>query len=245
MSMCRTSCRIPEWALGRASGPSLRVSVLALGAVLILCCLLAAGPEQASPRVAVAADLFAELRTFPGEVLVPASGLEPFSTLEPWRVELNRPMPGSKPSSTTAVRGRYLIQYREPGGGSGSAQIGGSTGGNELEQTLVALAERSFTRCPADAPYCAENVGGQDGAAPASEVFRGLTVQDGPAVMEHVVCCGGHYWSLTWFDPARDMTYGLVLVGPTADLYGSEISPDNLDAALAIAELAGQLVPLE
>jgi hypothetical protein len=195
--------------------------------------------------VAAAADLFDELRTFPGVVLIPAPEAEPFSGLEPWRVELNRPMPGSTPGSTRTIRGRYLIQYREHGDGSGSAQIGGSIGQEELDRTLVTLAARSFTRCPEDAPYCVENVGGQDGATPASEVFRGLTVQDGPAVVEHVICCGGHYWSLTWFDPARDMTYGLVLVGPTADLYGSEISPDNVGSALAIAEAAAQLVALE
>jgi hypothetical protein len=191
--------------------------------------------------VARAADLFAELRTFPGVVLVPPADLAPFGSLDPWRVELNRPAPGS----TAILHGRYLVQYRDPRGGTGSAQIGGSMGRDELDQTVMTLATRSFTRCPADAPYCAENVGGQDGAAPASEVFRGLSVNDGPAVVEHVVCCGGHYWSLTWYDSARDMTYGLVLVGPVADQYGDTIAPENSAAATTIVDVAGHLAPLE
>jgi hypothetical protein len=208
---------------------------------LIVFQVVSSGPGPADARVAQAADLFTELRTFPGVVLLPSTDLAPFNALEPWRVELNRPRPGS----TAIVHGRYLVQYRDPQGGTGSAQVGGSIGREELDQTLVTLAARSFKRCPADAPYCVENVAGQDGAAPASEVFRGLTVNDGQAVVEHVVCCGGHYWSLTWYDLARDMTYTMVLVGPIADRYGTTIAPENEGAAASIAEIAGQLVPLE
>jgi hypothetical protein len=80
---------------------------------------------------------------------------------------------------------------------------------------------------------------------PASEVFRGLTVNDGTAVAEHVVCCGGHYWSLSWYDAMRDMTYTLVLVGPVADRYGGGIAAENASVALAIAEVAAHLAPLE
>ena len=192
-------------------------------------------------RSTLAAEMFAELRKFPGVVLVPTVDLEPFSLLEPWRVELNRPLPGS----ATSVRSRYLIQYRDPLGGIGSAQIGGTIGRDELDQILTTLAERSFTRCPADAVYCVENVGGQDGAMPASEVFRGLSVGDGPAVAEHVICCGGHFWSLSWYDPARDMTYSFILVGPVADRYGGGIGAENARVALTIADLAGRLQPLE
>ena len=201
----------------------------------------ALGLAPAGPNSALAADLFAELRTFPGVVLVPTTELEPFGALEAWRVELNRPRPGS----TTAVRGRYLVQYRDPEGGTGSAQIGGVMGRDELDQTLTTLAARSFRRCPPEAAYCSENIAGQDGAMPASEVFRGLAVQDGPAVVEHVVCCGGHYWSLSWYDAIRDMTYTLVLVGPVADQYGSGITEENGSAAQTIVEIAARLVPLE
>ncbi|HZO27175.1 MAG TPA: hypothetical protein VFH48_14435 [Chloroflexota bacterium] len=209
--------------------------------VLVAFQALAVGLVLPGLPAALAADLFTELRTFPGVVLVPVPGLGPFEALEPWRVELNRPRPGS----TAIVRGRYLIQYRDPLGGAGSAQIGGSMGREELNQTLTTLAVRSFRRCAADAAYCFENVGGQDGAMPASEVFRGLMVNDEPAVAEHVVCCGGHFWSLTWYDATRDMTYTLVLVGPTADAYGGGIAAENEHAAQAIAEIAGQLAPLE
>ncbi len=192
-------------------------------------------------RSVLADDTFAELRSFPGVVLVPAPELGPFDGLEAWRVEFNRPAPGS----TRLIRGRYLIQYRDPQGGDGSAQIGGSMGRDELDQTITTLAGRSFRRCTADAPYCSENVGGQDGTMPASEVFRGLTVSDGPAVVEHVVCCGGHYWSLSWYDAPRDMTYSLVLVGPIADQYGGGITAENSSVAQTIAEIAERLVPLE
>jgi hypothetical protein len=161
--------------------------------------------------------------------------------LEPWRVELNRPRPGS----AAIVHGRYLVQYREPRGGPGSGQIGGSQGRDDLDQMLIALGTRSYMRCSADAPYCSENVAGQNGAPPASEVFRGLTVDDGEAVVEHVICCGGHYWSLTWYDAHRDMTYHLVLVGSTADQLGDTISPDNVSTATMLTGLATRLTPLE
>jgi hypothetical protein len=203
--------------------------------------LVAFAPWPAGARPTLAADLFAELRTFPGVVLVPTVDLEPFGTLEPWRVEFTRPVAGT----TSLARGRYLVQYRDPLGGAGSAQVGGTMGRDELDGTLETLAARSFTRCPADAAYCVENVGGQDGAVPASEVFRGLRVLDGPAVVEHVVCCGGHYWSLTWYDDARDMTYSLILVGPLADQYGTTIAVENERAALTISEIAGRLQPLD
>jgi hypothetical protein len=213
----------------------------------LLLCLLVVGPVFAvgslssSPRATLAADLFTELRKFQGVVLVPAADLEPFTALEAWRVELNRPVAGS----SAVVRGRYLIQYRDPQDGAGTAQVGGATGREELDQTLVTLASRSFTRCPADAAYCVENVAGQDGAPPASELFRGVTVNDGPAVVEHVVCCGGHYWSLTWYEAARDMTYSIILVGPIADQYGDGIAAENVSVATTLAGIAGRLTPLE
>lgn len=228
-----TAHRARRW-LGRSALRLLLSSVVALH-------LLALGSTLAGPGSMLAADLFTELRTFPGVVLVPTAELEPFDALEAWRVELNRARPGS----TATIRGRYLVQYRDPQGGSGSAQIGGVMGRDELDQTLTTLAARSFRRCPPDAAYCFENVGGQDGTMPASEVFRGLAVHDGPAVVEHVVCCGGHYWSLSWYDAPRDMTYSLVLVGPVADQYGDGITEENRSSALTIADIAARLVPLE
>lgn len=201
----------------------------------------AATPLAADPGAAPGADLFDELRTFPGVVLLPPSDLVPFDGLEPWRVELNRPRPGS----TAIVRGRYLVQYRIRDDQTGAAQVGGVIGRREFDQTVTTLAERSFRRCAADAPYCAENVAGQDGAPLASEVFRGLVVADGPAVVEHVTCCGGHYWSLGWYDPARDMSYELVLVGTVADQFGTAIGAENEPAARRIGAIAGQLAPLE
>lgn len=223
------SCRRP--------GPVLLSLLLSLGVVVAH----VVGFAGAAPSPAAAADLFTELRNFPGVVLVPPPDLAPFGDLEPWRVELNRPRAGS----TAPLRGRYLVQYRDPARGTGSAQIGGTLGRDELDQTLTALAVRSFTRCPADAEYCMENVGGQDDTAPASEVFRGLLVGDNAAVAEHVICCGGHYWSLSWFDASRDMTYSLILVGPVADAYAGTISPDNAPVAAAIAQVAGLLTPLD
>jgi hypothetical protein len=226
----------------RARRLLLRLPVRLLLVALLLALGFGAGlVAGVGPPAVVAADLFTELRTFPGVVLLPSADLEPFVALEPWRVELNRPRPGS----TAIVRGRYLVQYRDQQGGTGSAQIGGSMGRDELDQTLAALASRSFRRCPADAMYCSENVAAQDGAPPASEVFRGVRVGDFEGVVEHVVCCGGHYWSLTWYDSGRDMTYTLVLVGPVADQYGGGIDPANVNVAQSIASIATSLMPLE
>jgi hypothetical protein len=196
------------------------------------------------PPPALAADMYTELRTYPGVVLIPPDGLTPFDALRPARVEVGRPSPNA-PQRSATPHYRYLIQYRDTEGGSGSAQIGGTMGGAEFDQAMRSLSAFSFRRCAADASYCTENVGGQDGAAPASEVFRGLSVDGGPAVAEHVVCCGGHYWSLTWYDGARDMTYNLVLVGPLADMYGDSITRENQQAAERIAGVATQLVVLE
>ncbi|MCC7370777.1 MAG: hypothetical protein IT306_20315 [Chloroflexi bacterium] len=218
-----------------------RLPVRRLLTALVLACAVLLGGLGGPAGATRAADLFTELRTFPGVVLLPPPELEPFATLEPWRVELNRPRPGS----TSVVRGRYLVQYRDRAGGTGSAQVGGTIGRDELDQTLSAMASRSFRRCPADAPYCTENVAGQDGAPLASELFRGVQVGDSEAVVEHVVCCGGHYWSLTWYDAPRDSTYTLVLVGPVADLYGTSIAQENVVAAERIAGIAARLTPLE
>ena len=203
--------------------------------------LFAAVMACALTGIATAVDLFDELRGFAGTVLVPPDGLAPFAELRPYRVEIGR-VRGTGPA-----RGRYLIQYREGESRSldaGQAQIAGTIGREEFDEAVEALANLSFRRCDADAAYCTENVGGHDGAAPASELFRGLSVDDGPAIVEHVTCCGGHNWTLTWFDPARDMTYELVLLGPRADAYGTEITPENLASARAIAELAARLEPL-
>ena len=199
----------------------------------LLLCSLAGG--------AGAVDLFDELRSFAGTVLVPPDGLEPFAELRPYRVEIGR-VRGTGPA-----RGRYLIQYREGQSRSldaGQAQIAGTIGRGEFDEAVETLANLSFRRCAPDAAYCWENVGGHDGAAPASELFRGLSVNDGPAVVEHVTCCGGHYWTLTWYDGGRDMTYELVLLGARADAYGRDITRDNLASALALADLAGRLEPL-
>ena len=212
-----------------------------LAKIVILAAVFTLGLGIAGGRAAGAVDMFEQLRTFTGTVLVPPAGLQPFDELSPYRVEIGRP----RGSATS--RGRYVVQYRPSearGLNSGEAQLGGAVGRDDFDDTVRALANLSFRRCDADAPYCAENVGGQDDTPPASELFRDLTIGDGPAVVEHVTCCGGHYWTLTWFDAARDMTYELVVVGALADEYGRQITQDNLPAARRLAELASRLEPL-
>ena len=214
---------------------------------VLVCCVPAGLPAGG----AAATELFDELRTFSGTVLVPPDGTEPFAGLKVYRLEIGR-VRGSGPA-----RGRYVIQYRDglapdgqaPDGqarglGAGQAQLAGTIGRDDFDEAAETLANLSFPRCAPDAAYCTENVGGQDGAELASELFRGLSVNDGPAIVEHVTCRGGHYWTLTWFDVERDMTYELVLVGALADDHGRELGEDNLSAALALAELAGRLEPL-
>src|SRR4051794_6470990 len=133
----------------------MRENVL-LNTILALASLVLAIVGWTAP--ALGADLFTELRTFPGVVLLPPASLAPFDGLQPWRVELNRPLP----TSTQPPHGRYLVQYRQAEGGTGSAQVGGTIGGAEFDDRLQTLGEMSFTRCPMDAAYCTENVGGQD-----------------------------------------------------------------------------------
>jgi hypothetical protein len=60
-----------------------------------------------------------------------------------------------------------------------------------------------------------------------------------------VVCCAGHYWSVTWYDAGRDMTYEMVLVGSTADRYGDAIDSGNATGAGTLTEIATRLAPLQ
>src|SRR5215210_3256305 len=87
---------VPMLARSRSVLPTrLRSALLAVG---LLCALAGA---------VSAADLFDELRSFAGTVLVPPDGMAPFAELRPYRVEIGR-VRGTGPA-----RGRYLIQYGE------------------------------------------------------------------------------------------------------------------------------------
>lgn len=236
-SAVRTGPRSSTLRQSLAAGGAVRIRTLLQGVTLALVLAL----TVTTPAPARAADVFDWLRSFPGVVLVPPAGMEPFAALAPRSVEVSR----RAATANAPVRERYMVQYRDAVNSNGTVRIGGTLGREVFEETLTTHATRSFTRCPADASYCVENVAGLDGAAPASEVFRGVTVGDSPAVVEHVVCCGGHFWSLSWYDSPRDMTYELVLVGPIADLYGGTIDAANVGTAAALAQLGGRLLPLQ
>lgn len=46
-------------------------------------------------------------------------------------------------------------------------------------------------------------------SSPMQEVFSGLKVHGKPAVVDHIVCCNGEVWRVTWFDEAENVSYSV------------------------------------
>lgn len=99
--------------------------------------------------------------------------------------------------------------------------------------------------CDPSDSYCAIDNGYIVAGPPTNEYFTGLTVGDQPATAKHVTCCNGEYWSLNWYAPATDTSYGLDLaLHVAARLGASGIDPSNLQAAQALADAASDLVSI-
>ena len=58
------------------------------------------------------------------------------------------------------------------------------------------------------------------------------------------MCCNGVYWSLSWYEPATNMSYTIDLSRGVAMEFGGASADDNVAAARAVGALAGQLVRL-
>jgi hypothetical protein len=170
----------------------------------------------------------AGLRSFPGTVLVPPTTLAPFKDLPIMRLD-----------ATSQGIARYAVYYGDVT--TGLASISGLIGRSSFEAALPRLAD-----CAADAPYCSGLAVGQSASDPPGlELFRPAhLVGDDEAFATHRVCCNGVYWSLSWYDPATNMSYTIDLSRNVALQFGNATAAKDVDAARAVGALAGQLVRL-
>lgn len=171
----------------------------------------------------------ASLRSFPGTVLVAPTSLPPFSSL-----------PVSRLDETGQGIARYAVYYGNLT--TGSATIAGLVGRAAFDASVPTLRD-----CAPDAHYCAGQAPGQpvDGSPAGLELFREPDlVGDAPAFAVHRVCCNGVFWSVSWYEPAANMSYEIDLSRSIAALYGSGQVERDLASARAVAALAPQLVRL-
>jgi hypothetical protein len=169
----------------------------------------------------------ANLRSFPGPVLVAPMSLEPFASLPVLRLDANG-----------LGIARYAVYYGDLT--TGGATISGLVGRASFDASAPRLPD-----CAADAAYCAGLVAGQSPGPPGLELFRAPDlVEDYPAFVTHRVCCNGVMWSLSWYEPRANMSYTIDLSRSVATRFGSPAAEADLGAARAVAALAPQLVRL-
>jgi hypothetical protein len=168
------------------------------------------------------------LRSFPGIVLVPPTGLAPFKDLPIMRID-----------ATSQGIARFAVYYGDIT--TGVASISGLIGRASYDGMLPRM-----TDCAPDAAYCVGPGAGQNQADPPGlELFRPEhLVGDNPAFVTHRVCCNGVFWSLNWYDAGANMSYTIDLSRNIAAQFGSASADDDVNAAKAVGALAGQLVRL-
>lgn len=187
-----------------------------------------ASAHASSPTVSERLRNDVGLRSFPGVVIVPPDGMAPFKDLPVMRID-----------ATSQGIARYAVYYGDVT--TGVAAISGLIGRNTFDSAAPRIAD-----CAPDATYCAgPGVGQQTADPPGLELFRPAhLVGDNPAFATHRVCCNGVYWSLSWYEPATNMSYTIDLSRNVAMQFGSSQADDNVDAARAVGALASQLVKL-
>jgi hypothetical protein len=169
----------------------------------------------------------ANLRNFPGTVLVAPAALAPFAALPILRLD-----------ATGQGIARYAVYY-------GDLTTGGATISGLVGRASFDTGPPKLPDCAPDATYCVGPVPGQTSGPPGLEIFRapGL-VEDYPAVVVHRVCCNGVFWSVSWYEPTANMSYSIDLSRAVALRYGNEQASDDEAAARAVAALAPMLVRL-
>jgi hypothetical protein len=169
------------------------------------------------------------LRSFPGVVIVPPESLAPFKDLPIMRID-----------ATSQGIARYAVYYGDVT--TGVAAISGLIGRNSFDAAAPRIAD-----CAPDAPYCAgPGVGQSASDPPGLELFRPEhLVGENPAFATHRVCCNGVSWSLSWYEPATNMSYTIDLSRNIALDFGNSTADNNVDAARAVGALAGQMVTIQ
>ena len=213
-----------EWVLRAA---------LALNAVVALGCIpstrLQFGRSTPTPVPLPLEPYRVSLSTFPSVVLVPPASLQPFASLG--IAEVRAPSPAQPLGEA-----QYSVLYGRSGGDG--AAVSGYAGRRTWDEL-----PRRFSSCLPEAVYCRGDANPISGTA-YSETFRGLRVGTYPAVAEHITCCNGLYWVVTWYDQSANATYRVELAQAVARPYGEMIDAANAPAAQRLAELASRLVPL-
>jgi hypothetical protein len=168
------------------------------------------------------------LKSFPGTVLVAPQSLPPFSSLPVVRIDSNG-----------FGLARYAVYYGD--WSVGGANITGLIGRDAFDNSAKPLPG-----CADSADYCVGPAPGQLASAQGMELFRAADlVNDYPAVVIHRACCNGNFWSVGWYEQRANMSYSIDLSrGLATQFSGDSLSPDNMDAARAVASLAKQLVRL-
>jgi hypothetical protein len=168
------------------------------------------------------------LRSFPGLVIVPPVSLAPFKDLPVMRID-----------ATSQGIARYAVYYGDVT--TGVAAISGLIGRNSFDAAVPRIPD-----CAPDATYCAGlGVGQSASDPPGLELFRTEhLVGENPSFATHRVCCNGVYWSLSWYEPATNMSYTIDLSRSVAMEFGSANADDNVSAARSVSALAAQLVRL-
>jgi len=188
------------------------------------------GASPHSPSITIPQRLRNDvgLHSFPGVVIVPPSDLVPFKDLPIMRID-----------ATSQGIARYAVYYGDVT--TGVAAISGLIGRTSFDAAAPRIAD-----CAPDATYCAgPGVGQSASDPPGLELFRPEhLVGENPAFAVHRVCCNGVYWSLSWYEPATNMSYTIDLSRSVAMEFGSATADDNVAAARAVGALAGQLVRL-
>ena len=181
---------------------------------------------QKAPRLGSAS-----INSFEGSLEVPPPGTALFADL---------PLTGAgvDPDLLTG-QAVYRIVLGDPFGAN--ATFSGSRG------RAVYDSQSSLpTECDPNDTYCATDNGYIVAGPPTNEYFAGLTVGDQPAIVRHITCCNGEYWSLSWYAPASDTSYGVDLALDIAGRLGaSGIEPSNVEAAQALTEIASNLSPVQ
>lgn len=79
--------------------------------------------------------------------------------------------------------------------------------------------------------------------APLVERFTDLQMGGQPAIAVHGTCCNGETWSVEWYEPEAEVTYGMSLYLEPANALGANgLSPSHVEQARRLAEMASQLV---
>ena len=206
------------------------VGVFLLIAIGVYAVLLIPHTPAANSRVGVNDRVRVDtgLRSFPGTVLVPPATLEPFRDLPLLRID-----------ATGQGIARYAVYYGDLT--TGAASVSGLIGRDAFN-----AARPQLQGCAPDAEYCVGRAPGQAASDPPGlELFRPTNlVATDPAFATHRVCCNGLFWSLSWYDPATNMSYTIDLSRNVAAQFGGTSVTADATAARRVAALATQLVTL-